>query len=306
MHQPRLTIGLLAALTLGLCACTSDRGPLGTEKNPIKLFFVPTVDVKIIEDSSATIKTILEQSTPYKFQVSIPTSIIAVVEAFGTKRADIAAINTFGYLLAFERYGAEAGLTVLRHGSPTYQAQFIARANGPIQKLEDFAGKKMAFVDPSSTSGYLFPLKVLNDKGIKPSETMFAMRHDNVVSMVYQGQVDGGATFYSAPNDGEIQDARRLVKKQYADVESKVRIVQLTDPIPNDPVVFRKDIDPKIKSTVIDAILKLMEDPKGKEAFFNMYGATGFIRANDQDYAPVREMLRALGKSAQELAEKKK
>ena len=36
--------------------------------------------------------------------------------------------------------------------------------------------------------------------GIKPSETVFAMRHDNVVTMVYQGQVAAGATYYAPPD----------------------------------------------------------------------------------------------------------
>lgn len=49
-----------------------------------------------------------------------------MVEAFGTKRADITAINTFGYLMANEKYGVEAKMTVLRHGLATYQAMFVA------------------------------------------------------------------------------------------------------------------------------------------------------------------------------------
>ncbi len=99
----------------------------------------------------------------------------AVVEAFGTKRADIAAINTFGYMLAHEKYGAEARLTVLRHGLATYQAMFVAKSDSKIKSIDDLAGKKIAFVDPASTSGYLLPLKMLKDKNISPKETVFAL-----------------------------------------------------------------------------------------------------------------------------------
>ena len=50
--------------------------------------------------------------------------------------------------------------------------------------------------------------------------------------MIYQGQVDAGATWYSPPLNGKIQDARKLVKTQYTDIESKVKIIHLTDPLP--------------------------------------------------------------------------
>src|SRR6185437_3716402 len=117
--------------------------------------------------------------------------------SFGTNRADVAALNTYGYIIAHEKYGAEARLITIRYGDSTYKAQFLARSDSGIKKLEDLNGKKIAFVDPASISGYLLPLKYLKDRGIKPKETMFAMRHDNVISMIYQHQVDAGATFYS-------------------------------------------------------------------------------------------------------------
>jgi phosphonate transport system substrate-binding protein len=297
----KLKVFLAASLIILLQACTRERPPLGSAQNPIKLYFVPSVDVKVLEDNTKTIQAYLEANTPYKFEVAIPASFVAVVEALGTHRADIAAVNTFGYILANERYGAEARLTVIRYGIPTYQAQFLARKNGPIKTLADIEGKKVAFVDPASTSGYLLPLKVLRDRGIRPAETMFAMRHDSVVSMIYQGQVDAGATFYSPEAEGVIQDARRLVKTQYPDVEDKIGIIELTEHIPNDPIVFRKDMPEEIKETVIEALLTFVKTPEGRDAFYKIYGATDFIPAKDSDYDGVRAMLESTGTKAEDL-----
>lgn len=301
---------MLRYLTVLFCflvflpSCTRDRGEIGSAKNPIKFFFVPSVDTKVIEDTSEVLKSYLEKNTPYKYQIKIPPSFIAVVEAFGTNRADVASINTFGYILAHEKYGAEARLTVIRHGESTYKAQFLAKEGSGIEELKDFEGKDLAFVDPASTSGYLLPLKILKDKKIEPKNTMFAMRHDNVVSMIYQGQVDGGATFYSPPADGEIQDARRLVKTQYPDVEEKIKIVELTPPIPNDPVVFRKELPEKVKDDIVKALNEFVSTPEGKDVLQKLSSVTGFIPATDKDYDDVRKMLKALGKSASELVKK--
>lgn len=295
-------------LGLILCSvfvgCTSKKSELGSAQNPVKLFFLPSVDAKVIEGNSQVFKDFLEKNTPYKYEVAIPQSYIAVVESFGTKRVDIAAMNTFGYVLAHEKYQAEARLTVLRLGEATYQAQFLAKTEGPIHSLADFKGKKMAFVDAASTSGYLLPMKVLKDRGVVLGEMVFAGKHDNVVSMIYNGQVDGGATFYSHPDSEGIQDARRLVKTQYPDIEKRVKIVELTDSIPNDPLVFRKDIPEEMKNIIIGAFLKFVETKEGKEAFRNIYGVDALKKASDADYDSVRNILKTLGQDAADLMKK--
>ncbi len=305
----KIALLILSMFAMALVGCTKKTAELGTAENPIKLHFVPSVDAKVIEDNSKKFKEYLEKVTPYKYEITIPQSFVAVVEAFGTKRADVAAINTFGYVLAHDKYQAEARLTVIRHGFSTYQSQFIAKAGNGINKIEDLAGKKIAFVDAASTSGYLLPLKTLKEKKIEPKETMFAQKHDNVVSMVYQGQVDAGATFYSPPSKDakgveQIEDARRLVKTQYPDVEKKVIIVSLSEPIPNDPIIFRKEMPEEMKAKIIASMISFVATPEGKEAFNAIYGVTDLKIASDADYEAVRTMLKTLGKNASDFMKK--
>lgn len=286
---------LLFLMSVSISGCTRKRAELGSDENPVKFFFVPSVDTKLLEDTSKALKTYLEAHTPYKFKISIPPSYIAVVEAFGTSRADIAAINTFGYVVAHEKYGAEARLVTVRFGESTYKAQFLARSDSKIKKLEDLNGKKIAFVDPASVSGYLLPLKYLHDRGIKPKETMFAMRHDNVISMIYQRQVDAGATFYSPPAENEIQDARRLVREQYPDVEEKIKIIELSSPIPNDPVIFRKDMPEEMKQKIVEELIKFAATPEGLEVLKKLSSVTGLAPTSDKDYDATRAAVKALG-----------
>ncbi len=287
-----------------LAGCTKNKAELGSKENPIKLHFVPSVDAKVIETNSKVFKDYLEANTPYKYEISVPQSYVAVIEAFGTKRADVAALNTFGYVLAHQKYGAEAKLVTVRHGAATYQSQFIVKTDSKFQKLEDLAGAKMAYVDAASASGYLLPLKTLNEKKIKTKETVFAGKHDGVVTMVYQGQVDAGATFYSPPTDGKIEDARRLVLTQFPDVEKKVRILDLSLPIPNDPLVFRKEMPEEMKKNLVDAFMKFVSTPDGKAAFKEIYGVTELKITTDAEYEEARKMLTSLGKTAEELMKK--
>lgn len=306
----KIYLAALVVFSIALLpACSSKKAPLGSLKNPVKIFFVPSVDAKMLADTSRLLKKYLEENTPYRYQISVPQSFIAVVEAFGTRRADIAAINTYGYVLAHNKYQAEARLTVIRHGSSTYRSQFVVRSDSDIKSISDLKNRKIAFVDPASMSGYLLPLSLLKEKDIKFKDSVFAMKHDNAVAMVYNKQVDAAAGFYSPPSDlgdgkKQIEDARRLVLTQYPDVVEKVKILDLTGEIPNDPIIFRKDIPPEMKATIEAALLKFIATSEGKEAFSKMYGATGLVPSTDADYLKVRNMLVELGIDVQKILRK--
>lgn len=284
-----------------------NEGKIGTKTNPIKIYFTPSVDAKRITNNAKELVEFLEKETGYYFTTAVPASFIAVVEAFGTKKADIAGINTFSYLMANEKYGAEARLRIVRDGGETtYKGQFITRFGSGINSIEDINRRSFAFVDPSSTSGFILPKALMDRKGIKPSETVFAMRHDNVVIMVYQKQVDAGATYYAPPDSvtGKILDARMRVLKQFPDVEKKVKIIGFTEDIPNDPWVFRKDMDEKIKERVVAAMLKFVATKKGQKALYDIYDIVGLIPAKDSDYDVLRKMLKDQNISFEKLVKK--
>jgi phosphonate transport system substrate-binding protein len=272
-----------------------NEGALGTRSNPIKMYFTPSVDAKRITTNAKELTDFLEKETGYYFRTAVPASFVAVVEAFGTEKADIASINTFSYLMAHAKYGAEAKLRIVRDNNETsYCGQFITRYDSGIDSLSDINGRSFAYVDPSSTSGYILPKAMLDKRGIKPSETVFAMRHDNVVTMVYEGQVAAGATYYAPPDPEthEILDARMRVEKQFPDVAQKVKIIGFTQSIPNDPWVFRKGMDEGMKEKIINALLKYVATPEGGKSMYDIYDVRGLIPTKDSDYDGLRKLLK--------------
>tara|TARA_R110002072_G_scaffold276051_1_gene437586 strand:- start:346277 stop:347161 length:885 start_codon:yes stop_codon:yes gene_type:complete len=285
---------VITALVLMVSGC-QEQGKLGSQDNPVKLYFTPSVDSDTITSNSVDFIKFLEKETGLFFKTGIPTNYVAVVEAFGSQRADIAVMNSFGYLMANSKYGAEAKLRVIRYGHDYYQGQIIAHVDSGIKTVKDIQGKKFGFTDPSSTSGYMFPLKILNDNNVKPERTTFLTKHDNVVTSIYQKQVDAGATYYSAPAaDGTIRDARSRVKTQYPDVEDKVKIIAITEKIPNDPFVFRKDLPKEITYKFITAVKKYLSTEKGKTTFKNIYSVDGLVDSSDADYNSLRDMIKSI------------
>ncbi len=293
---------ILTLAFLVLLSGCFEQSELGSKDNPVKLYFTPSVDADSIASNSDVLLRFLERETGLFFKSGIPTNYVAVVEAFGSGRADIGVINSFGYLMAHKKYGARALLRVIRYGHDYYQGQILAHVDAKIKTLQDLKGRQFAYTDPSSTSGHLFPLKMFKDAGVSLGNTTFAGKHDNVVTMIYQKQVPAGATYYTAPSErGEIRDARARVKTQFPDVEEKIKIVAITEKIPNDPFVFRKDLPPAIADRFITAIKKFLSTEQGRTIFQNIYSVEGVVESSDEDYNGLREMIESIQIDAQAL-----
>lgn len=289
---------LLIVLFLVFAGCTQSN-ELGSPKNPFKFYIVPAQDVVTLQEQGKKLEAYLEKETGLSVEIELPVNYIAVVEAFGSKRADAAIINTFGYILANEKYGVQARLKLINRGRDEYYGQIIARADGP-KSIKELNGKKFAYVDPASTSGYLLPLRLFKQENVKIKEYMFAGKHDTVVRAVYQKQVDAGATFYTPPDDdGTPKDARWILRTEYPDVYEKIKILKLTGPIPNDPMAFRKDVPEEIKQKIADAMIKYIKTDEGKSVLLGMYHITDFKAAADKDYDIVRGYLKDVGETAQ-------
>ena len=270
----------------------------------IRMYFVPSTEVDKIIASGKKIADMLKKSTGYDFEVAVPTSYAAVIEALCAGKADVAWLATFAYVLASEKCGVEAKLATVRFGLSTYNAEFITLADKerqakglkPIKTLEDLNGAKFAFTDPVSASGYLFPKYMLEQAKVKLGQEIFAGGHPQVVLAVYKGEVDAGATFFSPLRpDGTIGDARRNVIETYPDVEQKVKILRLSDPIPNDTVSFRKDLPQDVKDKIVSALLAMAKTSEGVKVLGELYNITGLAPASDADYDIVRGMAKTLG-----------
>ncbi len=283
---------------------------LGSPSNPVKMAFVPSSDSQKVLSSGEPIGKLLKDVTNLTFKVSVPTSYTAVIEAMGAGQVDVGWLAPFAYVLAHDKNGSEVILASVRQGSKTYRAQIITRADSGITKIEDLKGKKFAFVEPASASGFLFPNALLAEKGIDYktyfSETIFAGGHDKVVIAVYNKTVDAGATFGDSVEGGPPTDARTLVLSTYPDVMEKLKPIAVTDPIPNDTVSVRKGLDPAMVKLIKDGLLYLQSTPEGQKYLKDLYNINGLAAADDKDYDSIRRAAKALNLDLEEQIAPKK
>jgi phosphonate transport system substrate-binding protein len=284
----------LAALTLAGCGTPE----LGTADNPIVMAFVPSLDSQEVLASGDAIAEMLQEETGLVVEPNVGTDFAAVREAMGAGQAHIGWLNTFNYVLANEKYGVEAHLVTERYGSTSYAGQINVRADGGITTLEDLKGKVMCWVDPNSTSGYIIPRIMLQANGIDPdndfAQTVEAGSHDSVITAVYNGDCDAGATF---------DDARDNVEEDFPDVKDVVVVLATTADIPNDSVSFVSDFPEDMRQQIVDALLAYSATDEGKEVLNTLYDIDALRASDDSFYDGFRADLSKAGLDIESLAE---
>ncbi len=297
MKSKLVVLTLLMAMVLPLLVACGPSPDLGTAENPIIMSFVPSGDTEEIVAGGEKIAQMISDKTGLVVQANVGTNFAAVREAMGTGKAHIGWLNTFNYVLANEKYGVDVALVTVRFGSNSYKGQIIVRADSGIQSLQDLKGKTMCWVDPNSTSGYIIPRIMLKANGIDPdtdfAKTVEAGSHNNVVTAVYNGDCDAGATY---------SDARSSIEKDYPDVKEKVVVLATTADIPNDNVSFIKDFPQDMRDKIVNALLEIAASDEGKEALDTVYSIEGLEKADDSFYDAFRADLSAAGMDIEELA----
>jgi phosphonate transport system substrate-binding protein len=221
--------GLLALLGAMIVACGAGAGEPGDgegasavqeEFDELTLGFVPYQEAGAIADTAEPLSEAMEEELGVPVEAEVLTNYIGLVEAMGNEQVDLAFFNSFGYVLAKDRYPeTQVLLRGVRDGSPEYHSQFVVRSDSGIESLEDLEGMDVAFVDPASTSGYLFPMAHLVQEGLveqggQPEDffgsVFYAGGHDNALTALYAGEVDAAATFFD--------ETYALIEDEYPDV----------------------------------------------------------------------------------------
>ena len=231
MRLKNISLILLLFLAAG---CSGRKGEVGTSANPVRFYLMPLKSNETVEKNAFLLKNFLQEKTGLVIETVPTADFVTIVKDFGQKKTDVAFMNTLGYLLARDYAKVEASLRyVYAPQQSYYQGEVLVRADAHIKTPADLNGKKIAFVDVYSTTGYLYALDYLKEKGIKLKEKYFAGSHYQAAADVYTGKADAAFVYYASPApDGSATDARIGVVDLYPDVVRKVAILDITKQMP--------------------------------------------------------------------------
>lgn len=168
-------------------------------------------------------------------------------------------------------------------GSDAASGYVFVRRDHPARTLEALEGASFGFVDEASTTGYLYPLMLLRERGFEPKSffgsTQFFGNHERVLLAVHEGQVQAGATY---------QGSMSALKRDRGIEPLDFRIIAKTPRAPRDVYCVRADLPADAQLAIQRALLALSSrDPATREVLAPL-NFNGFFVPDDALYDPIR------------------
>ena len=175
------------------------------------------------------------------------------------KLVDVAYVCSGAYTIGYEDFGMEILAVPVVSGRKTYNCYIISNSESEIESFQDLKGKRFAFTDPNSNTGYLVPIYMLSKIGETPGsffkETFFTYSHDNSIKSIADKQSDGAAV------DGIIWDFFNSLSPLMV---SRTKIIERSPPYGIPPIVVHPEMDERFKKKLRKIFLSLHLDKKSK------------------------------------------
>ncbi|HYD81259.1 MAG TPA: phosphate/phosphite/phosphonate ABC transporter substrate-binding protein [Paucimonas sp.] len=281
-------IGRRIACRLALAALWTLAAPMAAHGQAKGLTIAANPNLSPIEllNNFGPLARALERELGVKVDLVSGKDYDDTIRLLKTGQADIAGTGAFGYVGAHDEFGAKLIVRYVEDGGESYRAVIIARADSNIEGVKDLRGKRFAFTDPKSTSGYLMPLLALQQHGLDVKDlgrVEFVKKQPNSAIAVYTRQVDAGAI------------ADNQLNEKYGVKLDELKIIWKSPPIPHGVWMARPSMPDDEVRRIARAILKVAQSAEVKAALAQA-SVRGFAEGRDSDFDFVRSARQLLEK----------
>jgi phosphonate transport system substrate-binding protein len=214
-----------------------------------------------------------------------------VMDRFMSRKMDGAFFGVFTSVLAMEMIDAEPiARPVNLEGSSYVQSYIFVRKDSGIRDSKDMKGKRIAFVDRATATGYLYALAYLRENGINDPKAYFrdisfTGSHGSTIYTVLDGRADIGTV--------KSKIFQVLVAKDPS-INDELAIIAKSREFPENTLFLRKDLPQNVRSQIKAALLGMDRDPAGAEVLKTL-GAQRFIETKKGDFQPFYEVAQKAG-----------
>jgi phosphonate transport system substrate-binding protein len=233
----------------------------------------------------------MEKKTGLKIQAFYAPDYAGVIEAMRFNKIQVAWYGNKAAMEAVDRANGEVFAQLMyADGSFGYHALLITHKDSPYRNLDDvFANAKninFGIGDPNSTSGFLVPTYyVFAQRKADPRSTFKTVRnasHGANIQATLAKQVDVATN--NTEDMGKLEQARPELFQQ-------LRVIWRSPLIPSDPFVWRKDLDPAVKTRIRNFVLNYAKTDEAEKAVLkNIYNYGGFRESTNDQLIPIRQL----------------
>ena len=291
----RRHLAVLGGIALALGGCAKSRQATQSDASrEVRFSVLSTESTQAMSGYWQPILKDMQRQTGLKITPYYSNNYTLLVEALRFKKTDAGWFSNQSGLEAVRRGGGEVfARTFSPNGIDGYTSVLIVNAKSPLT-LESVlkCNKTLSFGlgDVLSTSGTLAPMTYLfAPHNIRPIDCFKQVRsgssHQTNLVAVANGQLD------VATNNSTSLMLNKQNGGQDAD---RVRVIWRSPVLPEDPIIWRKDLDPAVKEKLRQFFLTYGQGDSPEAARARDYMARvhvgGFKPADDGHLLPVREM----------------
>jgi phosphonate transport system substrate-binding protein len=237
----------------------------------------------------------LERVLGVRIEFRNATDYAGVVEALNANKLQIAHLGPAAYAQAWIVSGGKVlpiAATVDAAGDFGYFSVVVVRSDSPYRSIDDLRGKKLAFADPNSASGFQAPAFFMREAGYDPTKffasTAFSGSHENSVIALLNGTFDAAATWWN--NDERSNYARMWDKGMIP--RNSVRVVWKSPQLPSSPLTVRTDMPEDLRIAVKQAFIRMKDLDKEAWPALGDGKLGGYREVSHADYEAMVRLVR--------------
>ncbi len=182
--------------------------PALAQAQPLRLAFIPQENPEKLLGDIEVITAWLSDEIGVPVEGFVTFDHAAAVEALRNGDADISFMGGLPFVLTEKEIDAVPLLSEVYRGAPTYTGRIFVRKDRGITSLADLQARDIAFADPISESGYMYPLAEFEKAGLITApdkaedffgRVFFAGGYQQAMQAMAQGFVDAAGASQYAP-----------------------------------------------------------------------------------------------------------
>lgn len=208
-------------------------------------------------------------------KVDIAPDVETVVQWMKSGKVNLYFDSVYPALTVMKASGATPILRRWKDGVPEYSTYIVTRQDSNIEALADLNGQMITLQEPSSSSGFMFPMVYLLEAGFNPQQKaevnqgvatdeigyVFSGQEEVTAAWVLEGRVAAGAI--DSETWTELSENER----------SQLKIVAETDAFPRHVVLAGPALEPN-QIKILKSALTVMNESKQGQAALEAFSET--------------------------------
>lgn len=250
----------------------------------LRLGVIPSLAPETLRRSHARFAEYLSHQLAVPVQILVPESYGDAIRHVRAGDYDLVSLSPYAYTQATEEVKLNCLVQSIADGSATASGYIFVRDDSQRRSIDELVGARFGFVDPDSTSGYLYPMKLLRDRRFNPAtlaSVEFLGNHEAVLTAVLEGRVDVGATYQGA--FAALRRARGVDPRSF-------RVIAKTARMPRDIFCLRREVPLEVGEAISRSLLALSGSERAGREILGPLEINGFTPADDSAYDEVRRV----------------